>query len=134
MACVLGLLQHNADEELWSACRDEHDEYEPAQQGGSLMWMMALHRIQDRSEQALDHLKGEVGCIDLSAHQGKDVEHAIRLIKSTYRVLKCSSTQTRSHVPLDFTKTVLKMFQTSSVPDFNDVFHRLEQMSLSQQT
>ena len=30
-------------------------------------------------------------------------------------------------MPLDFTKTVLKIFQTSSVPDFNDVFHRLEQ-------
>ena len=59
--------------------------------------------------------------------QGEDVEHAIRSIKSTCRVLKCSSTQTRSCVPLDFTKTVLKMFQTSSVPDFNDVFHRLEQ-------
>ena len=57
MACALGLLQHNADEELWSACRDEHDECEPAQQGGSLMWIIALHRIQDRSEQALDHLK-----------------------------------------------------------------------------
>ena len=75
----------------------------------------------------LDHLKGEVARIDLSAHQGEDVEYAIRLIKSTYRVLKCSSTQTRSYVPLDFTKTVLKIFQTSSVPDFNDVFHRLEQ-------
>ena len=31
MAYALGLLQHNADEELWSACRDEYDEYEPAQ-------------------------------------------------------------------------------------------------------
>ena len=28
VAYVLGLLQHNADEELWSACRDEHDEYD----------------------------------------------------------------------------------------------------------
>ena len=74
MACALGLLQHNADEELWSACRDEHDECEPAQQGGSLMWIIALHRIQDRSEQALDHLKGEVARIDLSACQGEDVE------------------------------------------------------------
>ena len=43
-------------QELWSACRDEHEECEPAHQGGSLMWMIALHRIQDRSEQALDHL------------------------------------------------------------------------------
>ena len=59
------------------------------------MWIIALHRIQDRSEQALDHLKGEVARIDLSAYQGEDVEYAIRLIKSTYRVLKCSSTQTR---------------------------------------
>ena len=72
-------------------------------------------------------VKGEVARIDLSACQGEDVEHTIRLIKLTYRVLKCSSTQTRSHVPLDFTKTVLKTFQTSWVPDFNDVFHRLEQ-------
>ena len=87
------------------------------------MWIIALHRIQDRSEQALDHLKSEVARIDLSEYQGEDVEHAIRLIKSTYRILKCSSTQTRSHMPLDFTKTVLKTFQTSSVPDFNDVFH-----------
>ena len=49
MACVLGLLQHNADEELWSACRDEYDECKPAQQGGSLMWInssVSLHPDQ----------------------------------------------------------------------------------------
>ena len=96
------------------------------------MWIIALHRIQDRSEQALDHLKGEVARIDLSACQGEDVEHAIRLIKSTYCVLKCSSTRMRSCVPLDFTKTVLKMSQTSSsVPDFK--FQCLRGQSLGSQ-
>ena len=72
MAHVLGLLQHNADEELWSACRDECDECEPAQQGGSLVWIIALHRIQDRLEQALDHLKGD-GC-----HKKHNARHGQR--------------------------------------------------------
>ena len=35
--------------------------------------------------------------------------------------------RTLSSVPLDFTKTVLKTFQTSSLPDFNNVFHHLKQ-------
>ena len=45
MAHVLGLLQHNADEELWSACRDEHAEHEPAQQG---QWQWRRHRDAER--------------------------------------------------------------------------------------
>ena len=69
-------------------CLETHDEHAPVQQGGPLMLHLILQRIQDRSEQTLDVLKIRVAQLDISKLKGEDVEQAVRLIKSTYRVLK----------------------------------------------
>ena len=86
------------------------------------MLCLILRRIQDHSEQALEYLKRQVTQLKLSKLEGEDVEKAIRLLKSTLRALKNASTEDRSYVPLDFVKTIYKVLQTSSVPEFNDVF------------
>ena len=97
MAITLTLVQHNTDEELWLKCLETYDEYAPVQQGGPLMLFLILQRIQDRSEQTLDVLKIRVAQLDISKLKGEDVEQAARLIKSAYRVLKSSSTDSRSY-------------------------------------
>ena len=84
---------------------------------------LILRRIQDGSEQALDLLRTQVQSLKISKLPGEDVEEAVSLIKSTHRVLKCASTTTRSHVPNDFAKIVFTLFQTSTVPEFNEIFH-----------
>lgn len=127
MAITYRTLQNNCDEDLWATCRELYDDFRPVQQGGPLMLILLLQRIQNQSEQALDHLKKQVEELKLNKIEGEDVEQVIRLIKSTYRVLKNSSTKTRSYVPLEFTKTVFQIFQTSTVSQFNDIFYTWEQ-------
>ena len=94
------------------------------------MLFLILQRIQDRSEQTLDVLKIRVAQLDISKLKGEDVEQAARLIKSTHRVLKSSSADSRSYVPRDFVKTVMFVLQTATVREFNEVFYDLERKLL----
>ena len=126
MALTLSLIQHNTDEELWLKCLEKYEDFEPSQQGGPLMLILVLQRIQDRSEQTLDFLKKRVSNLNISKLKGEDVEQAVRLIKSTYKVLKCSSTEHRSYVPRDFTKVAFCVLQTTTVDEFNYIFRDLE--------
>ena len=125
MALTLDLLHNNTDPVLWAKCAESYDEYLPIQQGGPLMLCLILQRIQNHSEQVLDLLKTQISRLTLRSLQGEDVEQAVRLIKSTHRVLKNASTSYRSYLPIDFTKSVYTVFQTSSVPEFNDTFRDL---------
>ena len=122
MVLAFMLLQNNTDPELWAKCMELYEDYSPIQQGGPLMLCLILRRIQDQSEQALDYLKQHVSNIRLNKLEGEDIEQAVRLIKSVLHALKNASTKARSCAPLDFTKTVFNVLQTSSAPEFNDVF------------
>ena len=123
MALTYTFFQNNTEDELWSKCLELYKEYTPIQQGGPLMAFLLLQRIQDSSEQALELLRNQVKALNISKLPGEDVEQAVSLVKSTYRVLQSSSTQTRSYLPTDFAKTVFRVFQTSTVFEFNEVFH-----------
>ena len=122
MAITLMLIQHHTKEELWLKCLETCEEHSPVQQGGPLMLFLILQRVQDRSEQTLDVLKTRVAQLDISKLKGEDVEQAVRLIKSMHRVLKSSSTDSRSYVPRDFVKTVMFVLQTTTVGEFNKFF------------
>ena len=50
------------------------------------------------------------------------VEEAIGLLKSIHMILSQCSTDTNDYVPQDFDEQLLKIFQTTSVEDFNSVF------------
>ena len=74
----------------------------------------------------MEFTNSRVAQLDVSKLKGEDVEQAARLIKSMYRVLKSSSTDSRSYVPRDFVKTVMFALQTTTVREFNEVFCDLE--------
>ena len=122
MAYSYSFLQNNTTEKLWLKCTKQYETYASVQQGGPLMLCLLLRRIRTMSETALDRLKDSVSKIRISSIPGEDVEQVISLIKSTLTVLKSASTPERSYVPEDFVKTVITVFQTSSVPQFNSVF------------
>ena len=111
------------EDELWSKCLELYEEYTPIQQGGPLMAFLLLQHIQDSSEQGLELLRNQVKALNISKLPGEDIEQAVSLVKSTYHVLQSSSTQTWSYLPTDFAKTVFRIFQTSTVFEFNEVFH-----------
>ena len=116
------LFENNTDPTLWSKCMEEYDEYPPMQQGGPLALSLILRRIQDVSEDAIEHLKDKIKFLKIKDIPGENVDYAVSLIKSTYRALQSASTGDRTFVPDDFPCTVLKVFQTTSVSEFNAAF------------
>jgi hypothetical protein len=115
-------IRSNTDPALWAKALEDHDEFLPVQQGGSLILYFVLKRLLDVGESSLDFLRKRVRAIKLTDLPGENVEDAVSLIKSTVKVLLQCSTDIRNHLPDDFPETVLKVFQTSSSPAFNQVF------------
>ena len=80
----------------------------------------------------MESLKAQVRRLKISTIPGKDVDVAVSLIKSTYKILSGASTSEHSFVPDDFNHTVIKVFQTTSVREFNANFKEIERKVLSQ--
>ena len=123
------MLRNNTETELWSKSYEEHEEFSPIQQGGPLILYFILKRIIDVSESSIQYLQKRVKSLKLTDLDGENVDEAVSLIKSTYKVLKQCSTDVRNYVPDDFCETVLKVLQTSSNPQFNSVFAFEEQQA-----
>ena len=122
MAYSLEFLKNNTSDSLYIKCLETYDHYHPCQRGGPLMLYLILKRIQDTSESALLHLKAKLAGLKINKITGEDVETAVSFIRSTYDALESASTVEHNYVPDDLAQTVLKVFQTSSVPSFNKVF------------
>ena len=91
-----------------------------------------LHEIQDTSEQTLESLLTYLKGFKLSTVPGEDVGQAVNLVKSTSRILGNASHKYRNYLPTDFSKIVLDVFQTTSVPEFNKKFSELEDAVISE--
>ena len=129
MGLVYNLLQSNTDEALWNKCLEEYEEFEPVQQGGPLMFFLILKHIQDVSENSIQHLRSQLEKMKISKVPGENVGVVVSLVKATYKTLQAASSKHHSYIPDDFPKTVLQIFQTSSVSEFNQAFEDEEKLA-----
>ena len=53
---------------------------------------------------------------------GENIDFAVSLVKLTHRALKSTSTRDHAFVPDNFPCAALKVFQTTSIQEFNDAF------------
>lgn len=123
------MLRKNTEDGLWLKCQEDYDDYAPPQRGGPLMLFLILRRIQDVSETAIDHVKKSLTDLKISEIPGEDVDRVVSLIKSAHTLFKSASSSCHSYVPEDFPKLILKLFQTSSVPQFNQAFKHEQQIA-----
>ena len=65
--------------------------------------------------------------LKISEHEGEDIDTIVRLVNTAVNLLSHSSTDERSYITHDFSRDLLHVFQTSSVPEFNSVFQVREQ-------
>ena len=126
IALTLEFLRNNTGVELWGKAYEEHQEYRAYQQGGPLMLFLIMKRILDVSEASILALVLRIKEMKLSKMPGEDVEEAVSMIKATIKVLVQCSTDVRNFVPDDIEVLVLKVFQTSSLKEFNEIFEREE--------
>jgi len=123
------LLRKNTDDDLWLKCQEDYEDYSAVQRGGPLMLFLILRRIQDVSESAIDHVKQSLVNLKIRDIPGEDVDKVVSLIKSAHALFKSASSSYHSYIPEDFPKMVLNIFQTTSVPEFNETFHRELQLA-----
>ena len=86
------------------------------------MLIILLKEIQDSSETAITYLVDQLETLKISDIQGEDVKEFVTTIRSTYDTLVSASTESHDYVPSNFCKTVITILQTSSVPEFNEIF------------
>ena len=126
MAYLYKLAKNNSDDTLFNKCLEEYDKFHPMQQGGPLILLMLLQRIQSSSEQYLDHLKNKVENLKISKLQGEDVDKAVSLLNAAYKTFESVSTTSNNRIPVDWCKNLCKIFQTTSVAEFNKTFEEEE--------
>ena len=90
------------------------------------MFYLVMRRILDISEASILALVAHMKAIKINKIVGEDVEEAVGTIKATLKVLTQCSTDVRNFVPDDIEVSVLQIFQTSSLDEFNEIFRRKE--------
>ena len=120
------LLQRNCTEMFWQQIQTDATPFPEEYSGGPLMFYLALRRLQNPSEAAIDHLLASLRTLKISKFDGENVDEVVKTLRATYTTLMNASIGGRNFVPSDFPKTVIEILQTSSVPKFNEDFADME--------
>ena len=106
---------------LWTKVYERYKRYKTEQQGGPLLFVIMMKLLVTHTEQATKTLVDTVENLKISKVRGENVSKIVSLILGAHERLEAIA-----NVPDDFSKTVLKVLQTSSVDQFNKVFELIE--------
>ena len=143
-------IEHHVEPALYRDIVNEFDSYNEIQRGGPLLFIMLMKRLTSDTTEGIKYLQDLVKNMKLTDFQGENVDEACNQISAAHKRLQQSqhlltaaqmttgSTTTTSTiatstgpifsnaiVPEDFPLQVISVFQTSSVPEFNDQFRQL---------
>ncbi|MGL5935206.1 MAG: hypothetical protein ACRCZI_06240, partial [Cetobacterium sp.] len=124
MTLTYTFLRNNTDETLWAQCLSTYETFPEDSRGGPLMFLLIMQRIQSTTETALNHLVDKIRGIKISSIDGENVETVVLLVKGALKLVGRGAMTEVVRLPHDFPKTLLEVYQTSSVPAFNKIFHR----------
>ena len=111
--------ENNMDDDLFSKNMETYQKFPAIQRGGSLLFIIMMALLVSQTEEAALKLKERLEKLDLKDIPGEDVPKAVSLIRSALKRLG-------KFRPDDIVKTLLRIFQTSSYPEFNATFAQLE--------
>ena len=122
---VYMFLKNNTDEALWNVCQSDYVQYPELGRGGPLMLILMLRKILNVTESALTALVNKIQHLKISEIPGENVDDVVALVKAALKLVNSASKRDMVRLPLDFPKTLLEVYQTSSVPEFNDTFKKM---------
>ena len=89
-----------------------------------------LDTLQNNSEEAVTYLVNTVKGLKITDFDGENVDKVVSLIPGAVSWPSNMKTKSGNNAHLyDFAETLLKVFQTSSVPSFNALFEHLSKLS-----
>jgi uncharacterized protein YaaW (UPF0174 family) len=127
-------LVHNTEDDLVTKVNETYSEYPTAECGGPLFFKIMMDKLQNNSEDAATYLISVVKSLKITDYDGENVDNVVSLVRGTHkRLLNLKSRTQKSLLPDDFAETLLQVFQTSSVPEFNTLFaHEKTQLELTE--
>ncbi|CAJ1953816.1 unnamed protein product [Cylindrotheca closterium] len=99
--------------------------------GGPLVFFFMMKRLQVNSQLVVETIQGQLKTLRIDQYAGESVDDLVSHIKVMLTRLKSLEKRidgrvVSSNVPHDIGKTLISLFQTSSDPKFNEVFHNKE--------
>jgi hypothetical protein len=127
-------LVHNTEDDLVTKVNETYSEYPTAERGGPLFFKIMMDKLQNNSEDAATYLISVVKNLKITDYDGENVDNVVSLVRGAHkRLLNLKSRTQKSLLPDDFAETLLQVFQTSSVPEFNTLFaHEKTQLELTE--
>ena len=113
-------MANHTTERLWEKCLETYESYPPEEQGGPLIFIIMIKKLVSDTESAVTLLQGTIEKIKITDYEGENVGRAVSHILAAYKRLKAVN-----KVPEDISKKLITVFQTSSVPEFNELFSHL---------
>ena len=114
---------NNVEEKLSTKVKETYLKYPPEQRGGPLFFKIMIEILQNSSGEAAQYLISTVKGINISSYNGENVENVVSLIRgATSRLENLVGIRGESLIPKDFVDDLIKIFQTTSVSEFNELF------------
>jgi hypothetical protein len=127
-------LVNNTEDDLVTKVNETYSDYPTAEREGPLFFKIMMDKLQNNSEDAATHLILVVKSLKITDYDGENVDNVVSLVRGAHkRLLNLKSRTQKSLLPDDFAETLLQVFQTSSVPEFNTLFaHEKTQLELTE--
>ena len=121
---------NNVEEKLATKVKETYLKYPAEQRGGPLFFKIMIDILQKSSSEAAQYLISTVKGINISNYDGENIEQVVSLIRgATSRLDNLFDGKGDSLIPKDFDEDLIRIFQTTSVPEFNDLFAQLSRNS-----
>jgi hypothetical protein len=121
----LAYYERNVEKALFDKVHANLMNYPSDEQGGPLFLKLLLDRVTTTSQANLAALKHIVDSYRIKTScKGEDIETVVSLFTAVFDNI---SSLGNGDLPDDSTKKLLRIFQSTSVPSFNDLFQKQEQ-------
>jgi hypothetical protein len=117
--------ENNVDEDLFSKVIERYGNYPVSQRGGPLFFSLMTAMLMSQSERAALAMRKRLEGLNLQTLKGESVPRAVSLIRATIKYLTVINKR-----PDDMIDMLLKIFQTSSISNFNEHFAHMERQRL----
>jgi len=118
---------NNVEEKLIQKVNETYLKYPMEERGGPLFFKIMIGILQNDSKDAAEFLINKVKTLNISTYEGENIETVVSLIRGAIdRLENLRDENDKSYIPDDFHEDLYNVFQTTSVPEFNDLFAQLK--------
>ena len=116
------------DDDLLARCNEKHRKFLEVERGGPLLFKLMMDELLLNTREAANHLVNQLETTKLQNIQGEKVTDLTSIVQNTAKHLENMKDPTTNLplLPADLNAKLLTVLQTSSVTDFNEIFHTIE--------